>query len=126
MSRPTILVVDDDKMIHRLIQQLFGDTYDLVCVTGPSEAMMELMHLTPGAILLDQHLDMALGTELLEGIRTHKVLEHVKDTPVIMLTSDRSADVYEESLWLGTVAYVTKPVDYDTLAEAIASALAGG
>ena len=126
MSRPTILIVDDDKMIHRLIQQLFGDTYELVSVEGPSEAMMELMHLTPDVILLDQHLDQALGTELLEGIRNHKVLNHVKDTPVIMLTSDRSAEVYEESLWLGTVAYVTKPVDYDTLAEAIASALAGG
>ncbi len=113
-------------MIHRLIQQLFGDTYEFVCVESPSEAMMELMHTTPDAILLDQHLDMSLGTELLEGIRNHKVLFHVKDTPVVMLTSDRSAEVYEESLWLGTVAYVTKPVDYDTLADALASALAGG
>lgn len=75
MSRPTILLVDDDKMVLRY-----------------------------------QHLDMALRTEFLEGIRNHKVLRHVNDTPVIMLTGDRSADVYEESMWLGTVAYGTKPI----------------
>jgi DNA-binding NarL/FixJ family response regulator len=53
-----------------------------------------------------------------------KVLSHVKDTPAVMLTSDRSADVYEESMWLGTVAYVVKPIDYDTLGEALQTALA--
>lgn len=125
MGRPKVLLVDDCKVVHKVVVQMYGDSYDFTCVQSPEAAVTALLTgESPDVVLLDVQLGPRLGTELLETLRNHRVVSHVKDLPVVMLTEDRSGAVYEMSMWLGAVAYVTKPIEYEGLGEALRSVVA--
>jgi len=119
-----LLLVDDDPEIHRLVGSFLGDTYDVRRAESVGEARELLTELRPDLLLLDVYLDEDLGTDLLRGIRSSAQLAHVRDVPVVMLSSATEGRVYEEAWWLGSTAFVSKPLDYGALSAAVRSALA--
>ena len=121
---PQLLLVDDDPEIHRLVGAFLGDTYDVRRADTVGEAKRLLADLHPDLLLLDVYLDEDLGTDLLHGIRNSERLAHVRDVPVVMLSSATEGQVYEDAWWLGSTAFVPKPLDYRALSTAIRSALA--
>lgn len=70
----------------------------------------------PGLILLDLNMPRKDGREALQEIKSDPELRHI---PVVVLTtSDAEQDVLK-SYDLGVNAFVTKPVTFDGLTEAI-------
>ena len=70
----------------------------------------------PGLILLDLNMPRMDGREALQEIKSDPELRHI---PVVVLTtSDAEQDVLE-SYDLGVNAFITKPVTFEELAEAV-------
>jgi DNA-binding response OmpR family regulator len=69
------------------------------------------------AILLDYNLPLGQGDYVLRRLKENPV---TADVPVIVLTGIRSAATRRQMLALGADAYLTKPLDFDELVDALA------
>lgn len=70
----------------------------------------------PIVILLDIKLPKINGLEVL---RTIKMNDHFKNIPVVILTSSREDRDLHEGYSLGVNAYVVKPVEFNSFADAM-------
>jgi DNA-binding response OmpR family regulator len=106
----TILVIDDDKTLLRLVQEALNKArFHVILATNGIDGLQELYARQPDLILLDVMMPRMDGWETLERIRQ---LSHV---PVIMLTAkDGEADKLR-GLTHGVDDYVTKPFSFAEL-----------
>src|SRR3954452_22183771 len=70
----------------------------------------------PAVVLLDLKLPKIDGLEVLEKVKSDP---HLRQTPVVMLTSSREESDLVRSYELGVNAFVVKPVDFNAFFEAI-------
>lgn len=98
-----ILIVEDDISIHEIIEELLKkEGYLTYNAYSGTEALMLLERNKYDLILLDLMLP-AIGGE--------KIIEKVKDTPIIILSAKSSSDDKVNCLLLGANDYITKPFD---------------
>jgi CheY-like chemotaxis protein len=71
----------------------------------------------PAVILLDLKMPKVGGDEVLRQIRA---TPHLREIPVVMLTSSREESDVLQSYELGVNAYVVKPVDFEEFTSAVA------
>lgn len=71
----------------------------------------------PKLILLDVKMPKIDGIEVLRKIKSD---DHLKLTPVVMLTSSKEERDVIESYKLGVNAYIVKPVEFDYFVKAVA------
>lgn len=76
---------------------------------------------TPDLILLDIHMPVMNGHEVLAEIVRDETLHHL---PVVVLTTSYEAEDIRRMYGLRCNSYITKPVDFDSFVKAIAQ-LAG-
>jgi two-component system, response regulator len=128
-QKPVVWLVEDNIDDERLTVRALSKTQfnPAVTIARDGERALELVDQfidsaaglsTPKLVLLDLKLPKASGFEVLESIRANV---HLKEIPVVILTSsDEPMDV--ERAWaLGANDYVRKPVDYQGYLEAISS-----
>lgn len=72
---------------------------------------------TPDLILLDIHMPVMNGHEVLAEIVRDKSLQHL---PVVVLTTSYEAEDIRKMYGLRCNSYITKPVDFDSFVKAIA------
>jgi DNA-binding NtrC family response regulator len=123
---PRVLAIDDDPDIHKWLMAMFGDRYTIDAVLSVSDAFDALAATCFDLLIVDQDLEDGYGTDVLEHLRDTDELPTPRDVPAIMLTASRDADTIETSHFLGSLAYVRKPINYEELASALESALATG
>jgi CheY-like chemotaxis protein len=70
----------------------------------------------PALLLLDLTMPTVDGVEVLRQMKSHAAL---KTVPVVLLTSSRDEQDLAPPRALGVSAYVTKPVDFHELVEAV-------
>ena len=117
-ERSTILIIDDDVRLCRLIAEFFSDAeYDVQAVhhgsTGLSKALDESFDL----ILLDVMLPGMDGFEVLTQLRRRS------SVPVIMLTARGAREDCVKGLNAGADDYLAKPFGPEELAARIAAVL---
>jgi DNA-binding response OmpR family regulator len=118
MSKPvTIIMIEDDEGHARLIERnirrsgvnneivLFGS--DGTGLGHKGEALL---------ILLDLNLPDMTGIDILRRVKENKYL---KCAPVVVLTTTDDAQEIKRCYELGCNVYVTKPVNYESFANAI-------
>jgi CheY-like chemotaxis protein len=71
---------------------------------------------TPVLVMLDLKMPKVDGLQVLRTIKADPTLKQV---PVVVLTSSREQRDVVQSYQLGVNAYVVKPVEFDTFAEAV-------
>ena len=76
---------------------------------------------TPDLILLDMHMPVMDGYEVLTEIKKKKKLRHL---PVVVLTTSYEAADIQKMYGLRCNSYITKPVDFENFVKVIAQ-LAG-
>lgn len=107
----TILVVDDDPMVHDLMRRFLVKEGFWVEIAANGETGLELARqLHPAAITLDVMMPGLDGWAVLTALKADPTLA---DIPVIMLTI---VDDKNLGYALGATDYLTKPVDRDRLA----------
>ncbi len=115
-----ILAVDDNSISLATIERTLKEKYDIIPLNSGERALQYLKKNQPDLILLDVRMASKDGIETLRELRE---IEHCKNTPVIMLTSQNDKHTVLESLMLGAEGYILKPFDIQDLYERIESAL---
>lgn len=116
MNTPRLLIVDDDILIRRKLQdEVPGLGFSVEAVKNGPEALRQLKRNTYDVVLLDQRLRPGPnGLEVLEQIR------ELPDPPeVVFLTGHGSIEAAVQAMRLGAQDYVEKPYDLDRLGIAL-------
>src|SRR5881628_1205304 len=110
MTRPVILVVDDDPGVRESFRLILEDHYHVVDVPdGPSA--LEAVRASPvDLVLLDIRLPGMDGIEVLERIKA--IDERVE---VILVTAVKTVRTAVAAMKLGAFDYLTKPFEEDEL-----------
>ena len=124
----TILLVEDDPGHARLIEKNLrrsNITNEVVIASDGQQALDYLFgegeyagseHALPLLVLLDLNMPMLDGYQVLERIKAD---DRTKRIPVVILTTTDDAREVSRCYDLGCNVYVTKPVDYGQLSDAI-------
>lgn len=113
MNRETILIVDDDEIVRRLLHGVLAPTYRLLSAHSAPEAL-ELMAQggLPDLILSDLMMPGMSGFDLCTRLKQNP---RTKDIPVLFVTALSSPAQEEEGLRLGAADYISKPVRAEIL-----------
>jgi len=107
----SILVVDDNKDILKLLQTSLSDKYNVLLATGGEEAIRKLERsVKPELIISDVMMDGLNGNELLSKITLN---EELKDIPFVFLTAKTSGEEKIKGLTAGALDYIFKPFEMD-------------
>ncbi len=119
MSRPQILVVDDDASVRRVLKlQLEEAGYGVLAASDCAEATAIIEKYRPKLAITDLMMPGASGLDLLQRIKSEGF-----DTTVIMITAFGSVETAVSAMRAGAYDYITKPIDYDALLVAVNRAL---
>ena len=118
MSRPTILVVEDEELMRRVLHvALRSQGYDVVEAATGTQALLKVRSANPDAIILDLGLPDMDGVEVASQVRE----EHA--TPIIVLSARGEEQHQIRALDAGANDYVTKPFREGELMARIRAAL---
>jgi DNA-binding response OmpR family regulator len=129
MTMPvTIIMIEDDEGHARLIERNIrrsGVNNDIIPFTNGTDAMNYLFGSDGSGqshkgqallILLDLNLPDMTGIDILRQIKENKTL---KSAPVVVLTTTDDSREIKRCYELGCNVYITKPVNYESFANAI-------
>ena len=123
MTRPHLLVVDDEPLNLEIIKEYLDDKdYDAVFVESGEAAWSQLETTeTPfELVILDRMMPGMNGMELL---RRMKADVRFRDIPVVMQTAASTPDQVREGIEAGAYYYLAKPYQPETLAAIVRAAL---
>jgi two-component system, OmpR family, KDP operon response regulator KdpE len=104
MNRPTILVIDDEVQIRKLLQiTLESSEYNVLLAATAKEGLVAAANYKPDMILLDLGLPDKSGQEVL------KILREWYTHPVIILSVQSGEDDIVQALDNGANDYLVKP-----------------
>jgi CheY-like chemotaxis protein len=124
----TIVMIEDDEGHARLIERNIrraGVTNDIVPMASGHDALEYLLggdrSGTVSArkallILLDLNLPDMSGVDILQAIKSNP---HLRRSPVVVLTTTDDEREIQRCYDLGANVYITKPVNYESFANAI-------
>lgn len=107
-GRPKLLVVDDQPINIRIINELFRFDCDMHMATGGEQALAISKSLLPDLILLDI---MMAGMDGFEVCRQLKLDPLTAAIPVIFITAKGEESDEALGLELGAVDYISKPLN---------------
>ncbi|MCL2218862.1 MAG: response regulator [Chitinispirillia bacterium] len=122
-DKPRILAVDDVPSMLRTINYALRDKYKVYTLPKPEMLKKYLNTVTPDLFLLDYKMPTISGIDLIPIIREFP--EH-KDTPIIFLTSEGTADNLTAAIAIGACDYILKPFEPNMLREKIEKHLKRG
>lgn len=118
----TILVVDDDAAIRRMLERtLRADGYRVELVADGGAALASVERFVPDIIILDLGLPGVEGVEVARRLRAKKLA-----TPILMLTARDAVGDRVEGLDAGADDYLVKPFETQELQARIRALLRRG
>jgi signal transduction histidine kinase/CheY-like chemotaxis protein len=121
-AKSTVLCVEDNPASRELIEELMSGRDDIELLTAPNGRVgleMARAHL-PDVILMDNNMPVMTGRE------AHALLQEDPRTasiPIIAISANAMADAVSDGLAAGFFRYLTKPIEFSALMEALDSAL---
>jgi DNA-binding NtrC family response regulator len=113
-----LLVVDDEVEILNILTKYLKDDYDILTASSGQEGIDVFERERPPVIITDMKLP---GMDGIEFMRRVKLMDG--DAEVIVITGHGDMEIAIESLRLGAVDFLLKPIDFDDLERAIKRAL---
>lgn len=125
----TFLIAEDDPDDRLLIKEAFQESLvsNSIYFVKDGVELMDYLHCegefsdpanapTPDLILLDLNMPRKDGREALAEIKADSCLRYI---PVVVLTTSKAEEDIMRSYDIGAASYITKPVTFDGLVEAI-------
>ena len=129
MSKPvTIIMIEDDEGHARLIERNIrrSGVNNMIMPFSNGTSAVDYLFGSDGSglahkgeallILLDLNLPDMTGIDILRRVKENKYL---KSAPVVILTTTDDSQEIKRCYELGCDVYITKPVNYDSFANAI-------
>ncbi|MEQ1642255.1 MAG: diguanylate cyclase, partial [Pyrinomonadaceae bacterium] len=120
-SRPTILVVDDDTSVRRLLCALLDQDYECTEVESAEFALAELERRHFDLVISDINMGEMSGIELVGRVTASK-----PDTVVMVISGNLNLDSPIEAIRNGAFDYIKKPFDLEQVEMAVARAISHG
>ncbi len=121
-QKPTILIVDDEPNIRRILQLAFEKV-------GYDAAMAEDTHTALG-LISERQPDCVITDVTMPGRSGYELLREIKATwpqvPVVIMTAFGTIPQAIQAIRDGASEYVTKPFDLDALKKIVANAIQDG
>lgn len=115
-EKKRIVAVDDSAIVLKTLEKVLGPQYDMHSFSGGARALQFLKNRTPDLIILDIDMPEIDGYEMLKLI---KEKDHLKDVPVIFLTSNNDKRYVVKAVVGGAKDYCVKPIDEEVLLEKV-------
>jgi len=104
------MLVDDDRTILKLLQQLLElDGFEVTVVMRGGDAMPMARQVHPDVMLIDYHLEDIDGLQVVQALRADPQFAHL---PLVVASG---MNVEAEVLKSGANAFMVKPFDPDEL-----------
>jgi len=105
--RGTILIVDDQKGVRRLLEELFKKEGWEVRIAGDGlDAIDKVEEMVPDLILMDVKMPNMNGLEA-----TQEIMLRNPGIPIIMMTAYGEIEVVKQALQAGVKRCISKPFD---------------
>jgi signal transduction histidine kinase len=85
-DRPLVLIVEDSPAIQRIVAMCLEPEHATAAALDGESALAQALELHPDLVLVDLHLPIMDGEELVHTMRKHRALAHV---PVIMISGSQ-------------------------------------
>jgi DNA-binding response OmpR family regulator len=119
MSRATLLLVDDELIVRRLLGDALARAgYHVELASSDTEALDRLARPGIDMLLVDLRLGDADGVQVMQAAR--RLWPRL---PIIMLTANGSLSSAIAAVRCGVADYLLKPIDLETLRERVAAIL---
>lgn len=103
-----ILIIEDDDIVAELLADALRLAGHMVgCAMDAEEALASIHAAASDLIVVDYELPGASGLQVARELRTHR---HSADTPVIMMTANRSKLLRARASAEGVTVYLNKPI----------------
>lgn len=121
MGSNTIMVVDDEKKVLRMIERVLRkEDYDIHCIASATEALNSIEEIKPQVILSDRRMPHMEGLDLLIRVKER----HPKCYCVLMTGYPYIPESVQHALQKGNIDLVIKkPIDNDALVAKIREVL---
>src|SRR3984893_17932414 len=105
-ERFSILLVDDDSMVVRVLSHILSDFAPLRFATSGRVGLRLARESVPDLVLLDVDMPELSGFEVCKAFKSDPALAQV---PIIFITSHESPELESMGLQLGAVDFISKP-----------------
>ena len=117
-ERPKIFIVDDDEAFSRSLARLIGSAGFHVETLGAREFLERETYEGPSCLFLDVRMPGMTGLDLQQELLSRNIL-----MPIVFLTALGDTRTRNEAMKGGAVDYLLKPVDEESIFDAIERAL---
>ena len=110
-TKQTILIVDDSELNRAILYEILKDDFYLLEATNGQECIDYIKQYGSGIslILLDIIMPEIDGFDVLQWMKQEKWLD---DIPVILISSEDSANIINKGFAMGASDYIKRPFDY--------------
>lgn len=123
-SKPTILIVEDNRSLRDYLRLLLQDNYNILTAENGLVALdlLSTQHLSPSVSLIISDIMMPVmdGFQLLEVLKNRPYFQQI---PVIMLTARAEIQDKLKALRIGVDDYLLKPFEEEELSTRVANLL---
>ncbi|RZM78137.1 diguanylate cyclase response regulator [Pseudoalteromonas rubra] len=116
----TVLVVDDAKVIRKLVSAILKPVCRTVSFESAETALKVCHKIKPDLIIMDIHLEGMSGLEACQQLKSDPELA---DIPLIFITSNQDPKTQEKCWDAGAVDFIEKPLVASTLVKRITTHL---
>ena len=122
MAEASVLIVDDDPVVRRMLQLSFeSEGFDVLTAGDGFEGLEAMRSGKPNVVVLDIMMPKLDGMKVLNELNDD---DDLRGTPVILLSAKATSLDIELGLKAGAADYVTKPCDPIDLVDRVRSLLA--
>lgn len=109
-NKPKILIVDDSEFNRAILKEILEETYEIIEADGGNEALHKIDEygMEISLVLLDIIMREKDGFEVLKYMEEERL---ISDIPVIIISSEDSANYIRRAYEMGVSDYINRPFD---------------
>lgn len=109
-NKPRILIVDDSEFNRAIMKEILEETYEIIEADGGNEALHKIDEygMKISLVLLDIIMPEKDGFEVLKYMEEERL---ISDIPVIIISSEDSANYIRRAYEMGVSDYINRPFD---------------
>jgi DNA-binding response OmpR family regulator len=112
----SLLIVEDNPDLRRFLVDKFSKNYGIIEAEQVTDAIERAFEEVPDLIICDLMLHQGNGYDIIERLKSDRRTSHI---PIIVLSAKSTTEEKIKGIRLGADDYITKPFNFNILAERV-------